>query len=192
MSSSNINKKEYMDEQDYIVNNTEKYIDDILLGQPQFIFETPPAIWTGPLYYKLGDHRRVVWLSLFLIVSGVALYLIDQSITAPVLMGLLALVVFIYAKQDPPLAEFAITPTQVRANNRTYGYNDINSFWIDYFPHMDVYELSLHLKEWHKPHLKIPLQAQDPSHIRSILLQFIPEEEHKHTWPEMLMRHFGL
>jgi hypothetical protein len=170
----------------------EQLKDDILLGQPQFVFDVEPAVWTGPLYYKLGDHGRAFWVSLALIAIGVLLYIFDNSLMGAILMGLLAIMVYVHAKREPPLAEFEVAPTQIRINDTIYSYNDVHSFWIDYHPEFNVHELSLHLKQWHRPHLKIPLQANEPGQIRGILLEFIPEEEHKHTAAEILLRRIGL
>ncbi len=87
---------------------------------------------------------------------------------------LVGIVGFIHLQKDPRIVTFTITTEGIIADKDMYLYENIHSFWIFYEPH-DVELISLHTKAAMFPFVHIPMQDEDPVHIREIMLPYIPE-----------------
>jgi hypothetical protein len=71
-----------------------------------------------------------------------------------------------------------ITRDGVVAGREIYDFDNLKSFWV-FYEEDDLRVISLHTKSYLAPYIHIPVGDQDPSEIRHILLDYIPEEEHK-------------
>ncbi len=80
----------------------------------------------------------------------------------------------------------------IKTNDFLHRYGELKSFWIEYDPTLGIKELSLQTKKWYLPYVKIPIDEQNPVQLRLILLEFLPEVEHKDTLVEILARKLGL
>lgn len=104
---------------------------------------------------------------------------------------LLAFVVlWAYVKRGPRQIACKIGEEGVRAGETVYPYSDIKSFWI--FERGETRDLSLETKSVFSPYLNLPLGDTDPEKVRGLLLQFIPETEHKELATDQIARSLGL
>ena len=94
--------------------------------------------------------------------------------------------------RKPREIEYEINPVGIRVGEILHRYGEIVSFWIEYDPALEIRELSIQLKKWYMPYIKIPLTEQNPVRLRLALLEFLPEIEHKDTLVEILARKLGI
>jgi len=148
--------------------------------------------WQGQLFLHQPD-RRAVW------VATVILWLIavlgqwfQGNLITTIFFALLGAMLLLHAYQRPKFGAISINALGIQIGDRRYDYKEIKSFWVDYQPDYDIKELSLQLKKWYLPYIKIPIGQANPVQIRSFLLQFIPEIEHAEGLADTIARRLGL
>ena len=160
-------------------------------GQETLASKTQDAIeWSTYEYEKV--ERGPYW---FLLPGGVALIFIIFGILARsyffiAFVALAFTVLAIYMKREPRLLNFAITPEGIRIGKQIYDYSSLKSFWI--FNKSNPKELSLETGKALVPYIKIPLGDLESDGVRSYLLNFIKEEEHKELISDQVVRSLGL
>lgn len=148
--------------------------------------------WTAPSHAPLHSAKVPLTLAALLGVGAILIALFQQEYVTAGLFGLLAIMTVVHVRRGVSYHEVELSPLNIRIDDRSYGFHSIKSFWVHYEPEYGVRELSLHLKKWHSPYVKIQIADQDPVQIRAILLEFIPEEEHEETFAHTLARRLGL
>jgi len=154
--------------------------------------ETKILSWSGPLYVHKPDMKVILLLSLTLFTIAVLFQIIQKNIITTVLFGLLGVVILIKANKKPEVINFEINPLGVKVGERLYQFREIKSFWIEYEPALGIKELSLQPKKWYRSFIKIPTYDQNPVQLRSFLLNFLPEVEHKDSLADVLSRKLGI
>ncbi|MEK7582957.1 MAG: hypothetical protein AAB483_00940 [Patescibacteria group bacterium] len=149
-------------------------------------------VWTAPATYRRHGLRAPYVFAALLAVAAVLIAIFQQDVTTVILFALLAIMTVVHVRRPVPLVEIEVSPLRLNVGDHSYRYEQIKSFWVHYEPEYDIRELSLHLKKWHHPYVKIQIEDQDPVQIRAILLEFIPEEEHEETFIHTLTRRLGL
>ena len=104
---------------------------------------------------------------------------------------LASLVLILYSKKLPEISKISISQNGVAIGDKIYFYKDLRSFWIHYDPG-EVKELSLELRKWHMPYLKILIEKENPVAIRSFLIKFLKEKEHENSLIDIISRKIGL
>lgn len=102
-----------------------------------------------------------------------------------------SLVLILYSNKMPEISKVTINQTGIAVGNNLYYYRDLKSFWIHYDPG-NIKELSLESKKWYVPYVKISIENSSPIHIRSLLINFIPEREHEHSLVDIVSKKIGL
>lgn len=137
-------------------------------------------------------HRGPYW---FILMGVVALALIifgvfTRSYFFIAFVALAFAVLTVYAKRLPREIIFTISAEGVGAGRTFLSFSEIKTFWI--FDKEERKELSLETKKMLTPFLRLPLGGQNPEEIRSILADFLPEEEHKELATDKIARSLGL
>ncbi len=148
--------------------------------------------WAAPSAYRREGIKSPYVVSVVLAIIAVLAAVFQGDITTVILFGLLSVMVVVHVRKSVPIIRIEVTPLSIKAGDHTYAYDQIESFWIQYEPEFDIRELSLHLKKWYMPYTKIQIGEEDPVQIRAILLQFIPEAEHKENLAYLFARRLGL
>ncbi len=130
----------------------------------------------------------------YIFMGGAATLLVILGILAGsyffIAFVLLAFVVMVmYAKRSPRRMDFSITSEGIRAGTKFYRMSDLKSFWI--FNSPNAKELSLEVKSGFMPFLRFPLGDTNPEEVKRVLLNFIPEEEHKELMTDQIARGLG-
>ena len=86
-----------------------------------------------------------------------------------------------FAAKKPKKIDFAVTPKGIIADNSLYDFDNLKSFWIFYDPPLTK-EISLRSKKKIMPYIKIPLGSQNPTALRAVLIQYIPEKKHSSSF----------
>jgi hypothetical protein len=149
--------------------------------------------WRGLLYYH-NPNMKAVWIaSSFFVVLAIILQIFQKNSITTVLMALIGLMILFQAKRKHNnTGEIAISPLGVKIGDLNYTFSEIKSFWVDYQPDYGMEELSIQLKKWYMPYIRIPIEDQSPVRIRDFLIQFIPEVHHETTLGEAIARRLGL
>ena len=130
--------------------------------------------WQAPEFevYEKSD-RWYLFAGVFLLAIIIYAMFTNGPIMA-ITFILVGIVGYIHMQKEPRIVTFTITTEGIIADKDMYLYENIHSFWIFYEPHHTEI-ISLHTKASMLPYVHIPLQDEDPVHIREIMLPYIPE-----------------
>ena len=148
--------------------------------------------WSGPLFVHRPNVKAVLAVSLTLFAIAALTQIFQKNIITTIFFGLLGVVLLIRAGKKPEIVDFEVNPLGVKVGEQLYGFREIKSFWIEYEPALGIKELSLQLKKWYFPYVKILIYNQNPVQLRLTLLTFLPEVEHKDTLADAVSRRLGL
>lgn len=133
--------------------------------------------WTAELQQVIR-RPRMLWLILIVLGGASLLAFFQSSILLFVLIGLTFLITIFQRTQKPRPSTISINDAGIRIDDKTKFWKDMSSFWIEYNPG-GLKELSIELRQWHLPYIKIPLVDTDPMKVRNHLILYIPEKEHE-------------
>jgi len=162
-----------------------------VLAQDQFgedIFS-----WTVDEYER--HERGPLWYAVAFII-GVALILyamISQNFLFAVIIVMTGVIIGLSSLREPQKILFQMTTRGVLLGNEFTPYKQLKSFWIYYEP-PHFKNLYIDFRNPITPHLKVPLEDQDPLEVRAALLEFLREELSQEEEPltELLGRVFKL
>ncbi|MFA6307220.1 MAG: hypothetical protein WCS88_01485 [Patescibacteria group bacterium] len=140
------------------------------------------AAWEFPEFIK--HERGKIWYASFTIVFLALLiyaYFSDNLLFAIILV-IFAVLYLTSAKNDPLTVETAITEGGIFINNKFIPYEDFANFYIIYYP-PEIKNLYLEPKSIIKHTIVIPLEDQNPIHLREILLTYLDEDLEKEEIP---------
>ena len=166
--------------------------ENIALDQPRFVFLPDHMEWTGPEFYRSGSRRGSYYFGFFLVLVAIAAQIFLHNPITTILFLAVASIVLLQSHKNPALVEFEINENFIRAGQRIYKYDQIESFFIEFLPEFGVNQLSLQLTKWYYPYIKIPLQSQDPVQVNDFLIEFILEKEHEDTVVDTFSKRMGL
>lgn len=160
-------------EQELESKEEQKFVDD---------YGNVLALWEFPEFVK--HERGKVWYITFTIVF---LALLVYSYFSDNLLFAVILVIFAFlylrlGKEDPQTMEAAITEDGVFMGAKFIPYEEFDSFYIIYYP-PEIKNLYLQPKSMIKNRIAIPLENQNPVHIRELLLQYLDEDIEKEEAP---------
>lgn len=140
------------------------------------------AIWEFPEFIK--HTRSKLWYISFTIVF---LALLTYSYFSNNLLFAIILVIFavLYlssVKDDPVTMETAITEAGIFIGSKFIPYEDLENFYIIYYP-PEIKNLYFEPKNMFKHRIVIPLETQNPVHLREILLRYLDEDIEKEEIP---------
>ena len=147
--------------------------------------------WSGHLYPN-SSFKTVILAAIILFAIAVLVQIFQKSIMTTIFFALLGAVLLLNALKKQRLEMFEINPAGIKIDDHLYDFRHLGSFWIEYDLMLGIKELSLQTKKWYMPYVKIPIAEQNPVQLRNILLEFLPEVEHKDTLIEVLARKLGL
>ena len=147
--------------------------------------------WSGQLHHH-PNVPAIVTASIIFFGIAALVQIFQKNIITTVFFALVGLVILLNSRRKPEVGRFEISPAGVVINGARHIYSEIKSFWIEYDPELGIQELSLQLKKWYAPYVKIPIYGQDPVQLRLALLEFLPEVEHKDSIVEILSRKLGI
>jgi hypothetical protein len=155
-------------------------------------FDTPLLVWKAPSFIKYNRNKSwyITAFSLLFILVSTALFL--GSPTFAIAIIVFAMVYGFVSQDEPEMINVLISDVGVKYGNSTYSYTDFKTYWIEYDP---PYYQSLHLvfKKNLKEELTIHFHGLNPSELRLILTNYLPEwEEREKNFTENITRLLGL
>lgn len=140
--------------------------------------ETNPdilAAWEFPEHDTFERGRRW-YIVASLVVLGLLVYSYFDNNPLFAIIIILTIVVFAITEyRGPESHTIALTPDGIIAGPEFFPYNDVKNFFIIYEP-PKVKMLYFDPKRISRPLIGVPLDTQDPNEIRSILLNYLPED----------------
>jgi len=140
------------------------------------------ALWEFPEFIK--HERGKLWYLSFTVVFVALLvysYYTDNILFAIILV-MFAFLYLRLGKGDPQTMETAITEDGIFIGSKFMPYEEFANFYIIYYP-PEVKNLYLQPKSILKNRIALPLENQNPIHIREILLQYLEEDLEKEEAP---------
>lgn len=146
-------------------------------------FDQPEAPDRGSLLaswdfseYEIYERGRWWYIigTLFVITMLVYSY-IDQNPLLGIIVVLAAVIFMISERRGPEYHTIDIMEDGVGVGPSFYTYGDLKNFFIIYQP-PEVKTLYIVPHSLLRPRLAIPLESQDPMAIRSLLIQYLPED----------------
>lgn len=98
-------------------------------------------------------------------------------------------VILLYARRPPREYRFAVAKEGILVGGTLHRYSELKSFWI--FDTSGESELSLETSKLLHPYLRMPLGEVHPNKVRSVLSDFLPEQEHKEFFTDQIARSIG-
>jgi len=133
-------------------------------------------VWQAP-EFEVYEKSRTWYLIIGLILLGIITYaLVFNNPIMAIVFILIGVVGYLYSEKQPRILDFAITSKGILAGKYLYEFENMDSFWIFYDP-PHTKTLSINMRVSAVPFVHIPLEDEDPTVIRDILIKFIPEEK---------------
>ena len=151
------------------------------------------AAWDFPEFVK-EEKSKWWYISFGLVFSLMLLYsYFEQNFLFMVIIGLFIFVYFSLEKKSPLNIQIALAEDGILINGKFINYQDLENFYLIYYP-PQIKNLYFQPKNQLKNRLTFPLENQNPSEIREILLQYLPEDLEKEEIPasETISRFFKL
>lgn len=142
--------------------------------------------WEATIFHTASKSNLNIAVGV-LFATGLGIYFIQHDIMLPAIFGLSALTMLLHGHRSPSQEPVTISEVGVTWADTTHYYRNLASFWIEYQPD-GIKELILKTKKWYAPHIKIPLEDQNPVHIRALMAEYLPEEEHEYSFTDHLIR----
>ncbi len=134
--------------------------------------------WRAP-EFEIFERDQKWYLTITGILIAVVAYAIfTNGLVMAITFILIGVVGYIYIEKEPRTLDFMLTRDGVVAGREIYDFDNIQSFWV-FYEEDGLRVISLHTQSYLAPFIHIPIGDQDPTEIRKILLEYIPEEEHK-------------
>lgn len=147
--------------------------------------------WSGQLHYHPNVPAIIITSVIFFGIA-ILIQIFQKNIITTIFFALIGVVILLNSRRKPEIGRFEINPAGVVIDDTRHVYPEIKSFWIEYDPELGIQELSLQLKKWYSPYIKIPIYGQNPVRLRYALMEFLPEVEHKDSMVEILSRKLGI
>jgi hypothetical protein len=158
-----------------VLKKTEKKDEEVLENskgenRDYLYWETPTSIYDKA-------RKQVIKVILVGVFAGMILWWLQHNHVSLVVFALAITVAILNYHKGPAKIQVTVSDAGVTIGGRTYYFNDLASFWVEYNPG-GLRELSFENKKWYMPYLKVPIQDQDPLEVRARLIKFLPEKEH--------------
>ena len=148
--------------------------------------------WEGREYDHNPKSADWYWaLGIIAVASTVASVLFGNYLLA-VLIVIAAAAFALHAAKEPPLHRFRLIEKGIMVGDDLHEFEKMISFSVledvkGELPPM----LSIKTESWLSPHLIIPLNEVDVDVVYDYFLQHVNEEEHKHTFVDLVAAWLG-
>jgi hypothetical protein len=138
--------------------------------------------WTFPEYNQ--PLRSKLWWLAFIIVSLLLLFfaILGSNFLFGLIVVMVASMIIFRHYHQPHDVEFSITKTGLVVDKRAYLWSDLEKYWLVFEP-PEIKNLIIDFKSSIKPHLNIPLGAQNPLRVREVLGKYLTEDLEQESEP---------
>mgnify|MGYP003392929450 CR=1 FL=1 len=149
----------------------------------------PSFSWQFTYVQRQSPTLLYIFISI-LILSGSLLVILVRDWTLGVFLIFIGISLIIFYKKEKKILSASINDLGLGIEEQFYYFRNMNSFWIDYSPNGPK-DLSLEIKKWYYPYIKIPIDDLNPIDLRSFLVDHLPEKEHEPTIVDVIIKNLG-
>jgi hypothetical protein len=135
----------------------------------------PHLIWEAPEFIHYPKNK--IWIvGISILGLGlIAYFAFQKDFLTTALLVLFFVVILYFGNMAPKTVNVEISPQGVKLNTYRLPFQQIKTFWIVYDPPY-VKTLNFETTARFNRFLTVQLMDQDPTTIRSFLLEFLPED----------------
>jgi len=150
------------------------------------------AEWEGREYEHSPKSADWYWALGIISVAGALASLLFGNYLLAVLILIAAVSLALHAAKVPPLHRFRLVEQGLLIGDDLHPFERMSSFCV-----LEDIEgklpplISIKTESWLSPHLVIPLAGVDADAVYDYFLQHVNEEEHKHSFVDVVAALFG-
>ncbi len=150
------------------------------------------AEWEGYEYEHAPKSADWYWALGIIAVAGTIAAVLFGNILLAVLIVTAASATALSTLRQPPLHRFRIVDAGLMIGDDLFPFERMTSFSVledteEKYPPL----LSIKTESWHAPHLLIPLEGVDESIVYAQFLHHVEEEEHRHSFVDLVAAWLG-
>jgi hypothetical protein len=148
--------------------------------------------WNAASFIKFQRTKSWYITTTLLMIGLIIVAILLSSPTFAISILVFSMVYVYLTQEDPEAVEVIISDIGIVFGRKVYPFTEIKTFWIEYQP--PAYQsLHLVLKKEFTEEITINFHGVNPTDIRTVLAQFLPEwEEREKNLTENLTRILGL
>lgn len=151
------------------------------------MLDTALVEWEGREYDHNPKSTDWYWALGIVAVAGAIASVLFGNYLLAVLISIAAAAFALHASKQPPLHRFRLVEQGIIIGDEVHPFERMVSFTVledieDELPPM----LSIKTESWLSPHLIIPLGGVDADMVYAYFLQRVDEDEHKHTFVDLV------
>jgi len=148
--------------------------------------------WEGREYDHNPKDSDWYWALGIISVAGTVAAVLFGSYLLALLIVIAAAAFALHAAKKPPLHRFRLVEQGILIGDELHPFERMISFSVledveGEFPPM----ISIKTMSWFSPHLIIPLEGVDADAIYAYFLQHVDEDEHHHTFTDLVAAWLG-
>ncbi len=148
--------------------------------------------WEGREYDHNPKSADWYWALGIIAVAGTLASILFGNVLLAVLVIIAAAALALHAAKEPPLHRFRLVEQGIFIGDELHPFERMTSFSVledveGTLPPM----LSIKNESWLSPHLIIPLAGVDADAIYAYFLQHVDEDEHRHTFVDLVAAWLG-
>lgn len=143
--------------------------------------------WRAPEFEKYARDRKWYFYITAVLLAVIAYAVFTNGLIMAITFILIGMIGYIYIHKEPRVLNFMLTEDGVVAGREIYDFENMQSFWI-FYEEDGLQVISFHTHNYLLPYFHVPIHDQDPTQIREILLDYLPEEKHEPGIMEILDR----
>lgn len=145
--------------------------------------------WQAPEHLHTEKTSDWYWIVGIVTLSIALIAIILDNLIFGILIIMCALTLSLYASKKPRIVSVKIDNRGVTVGTMRYPYDNLDSFWVE--TRQAVPKILLKSKKLFMPFIAVLIEEVDPEEVRSILLNYLPEEEHTEPLLEKLLIYLG-
>ncbi len=148
--------------------------------------------WEGREYDHNPKHSDWYWALGIIAVAGALAAILFGNYLLAVLIIIATGALALHAAKEPPLHRFSLVEQGIVIGDELHPFERMISFSV-----LEDVEgalapmLSIKTESWFSPHLIIPLEGVDPDTVYAYFLQRVDEDEHHHTFVDLVAAWLG-
>ncbi|MBI5405647.1 hypothetical protein HY972_01240 [Candidatus Kaiserbacteria bacterium] len=148
--------------------------------------------WEGREYDHNPKSADWYWALGIIAVAGMVAAALFGNYLFALLIGIATAALALHAAKEPPLHRFRLVERGIVIGEELHPFERMTSFSVledieDELPPL----ISIKTESWLSPHLVIPLEGVDADAIYAYFLQHVDEDEHRHTFVDLVAAWLG-
>jgi hypothetical protein len=148
--------------------------------------------WEGREYDHDPKSGDWYWALGIIAVASILASILFSSYLLAALIAIAAIAFALHASKEPPIHKFRLVEKGIVVGEDLHIFEQMVSFSVledieGELPPM----LSIKTESWLSPHLIIPMQNVDADIVYAYFLEHVDEEEHHHTFVDLVARWLG-